>query len=129
MCMYLKKGDESAKIANRDIVCYKMLKVIDDGRMITPYQKMPCEIGAEYTSKLRKNVGKKSVTFGLHTYTSKAAAFMQYRALTCFGQFVVCKCIIPKGSSYFVGEFLGLSGTLRSYASNRLRIVEEVHMS
>jgi len=55
----------------------------------------------------------------LHSYTDVERAMFEKR----FGwQRVVVRCIIPRGSRYYVGKFAGC----KSYASNRLKYVEKV---
>lgn len=77
----------------------------------TLYRRFPIEIGETYTSKLNKygNV----VGEGLHS-------FVNYKDAINDGPGVVVKCIIPKGSNYYLGKF----NNRDSYASDTLKYVE-----
>lgn len=78
----------------------------------TRYRYFNVEIGKTYTSKLIKT--EEFVNEGLHSFKNiKSAKTLGY---------VVAKCIIPKGSRYYIGEFCAKV----SYASDTLTYVEIV---
>lgn len=110
MCLIVK-GDGTPNIANRDIVCYKAVWQFSD-RLCTYYRDVPIKLGKQYRSKLVYDYGE--VEIGLHSLSSKEEA----RRL--FNHAIVVKCIIPKGSRYYVGTF----GSSRSYASNKIKYLE-----
>lgn len=86
--------------------------IIDDETIvleyITPYRKFPVQLGKTYYSELIKD--DYVVEIGLHSYASWADAWSD-------GPGEVVKCIIPKGSEYYEGDFSGF----KSYASNCLQ--------
>ena len=76
----------------------------------TIYQGFKVEIGETYTSELEKI--DDSIEKGLHSFeTMEDAKYLSH---------IVAKCIIPKGSKYYKGTFLGDI----SYASDRLTYIE-----
>lgn len=80
----------------------------------TPYQEFPVEIGKTYLSDLTKKYDE--IYKGLHSF--KSLDFIK----RFVNVEVVVKCIIPKGSTYYKGEF----GNCVSYASDTLTYVEEI---
>lgn len=131
MCLY---NAENVKTAEADIECYKLLwevarwkylPFLKARKLISPFYKMRYEIGKTYESKIVHYVGKSFaedysvVTNGLHSFANKddAASFM--KRYTIMGD-VLVRCVIPKGSEYSTGTFIG---TL-SYASNKITAVE-----
>ena len=128
----------SPKIAEEDITCYKVL---------TKDLKSPCygqqyELGKLIKSKLvftprpicdsLGNISSNSHTVneGLHTYNDKDDAISTIRVLwvpqnnwTDVDEIyapIVVKCIIPKGSEYYIGRaFVWLHSSFE-YASNQL---------
>lgn len=81
-------------------------------RYLTPYQMVEIEIGKTYTSELEKI--DYSVEKGLHSFEKIEDLKNLY------GSDSTAKCIIPKGSTYYIGEFNGRI----SYASDKLTYVE-----
>jgi hypothetical protein len=92
--------------------------VLDNSKVLvflTPYQKVGIKIGETYKSKLVKN--DSLIEEGIHSFKS-------FKSANYFASFeekkIVAKCIIPKGSEYYVGNFNGYV----SYASDTLKYVE-----
>lgn len=113
MCL---ENASKAKIAKKDIVCYKFLRKGDLG-YFTPFFKRTVEIGKEYKSDIHYNGF--SVDMGLHSYRRKSGTDTLN---TIYKDGVVVKCVIPKGAIYHKGRFSGE----RCYASNTLKYVEIV---
>jgi hypothetical protein len=82
---------------------------------LTPYQDVEIKIGETYKSKLIKN--DLLIEEGIHSFESFKSA--NYFASFDKNRFVA-KCIIPKGSKYYIGNFNGYD----SYASDTLKYVE-----
>lgn len=82
---------------------------------MTLFQKARVEMGKTYQSVLVRNKYFDGIQIeeGLHSYTSIPRHD---------NQTVIAKCIIPKGSKYYLGK----SGTLESIASDTLTYVEIV---
>jgi hypothetical protein len=94
------------KTNNSTITAYKILRITNKGYE-TPYQNYPIELNTHYY-----NEGENKFTFfkdysnmlelhqGLHAYTS----FKKAKSRCGPGNRVVVKCIIPKGSEYFINK-------------------------
>lgn len=80
-------------------------------RYETPYYKAKVKIRSTYKSKLDEPNEYGEVEKGLHSYRNIPTKY--------FGR-VTVKCIIPKGSEYYVGEFFNRL----SYASNKLKYIK-----
>lgn len=125
MCLHLKKGTR-AKIAKEDIVVYKCLEM-EDGKYITPYMHFNVEMGKTYSSELTKF--KATPIFKYDTFDCYADVFqglhtfVNYDETKRFCQLhnrILVKCIIPKGSTYYVGIFADIAAC----ASDKLTYVE-----
>ncbi len=79
---------------------------------ITPYRETGVEIGETYKSSLVKNEDGE-VDYGLHSFENLEDAKRD-------GGDTYVKCIIPKGSQYYIGKF----GCSISYASDTLKYLE-----
>ena len=97
-----------------------VLSIIVDGKEIldiiykTPYQNAIIEIGETYQSELEINE-LIEVHIGLHSFAKLTDAINN-------GDGVYVKCIIPKGSHYFIGDFFDSI----SYASDKITYLEIV---
>ena len=85
----------------------------------TMYQNTLIEIGKTYTSNIiRGEMSPNTITVALHSYADVERTKFEKH----FGwQVVVIRCIIPRGSRYYVGKF----ASYKSYASNKLKYVEK----
>lgn len=118
MCLHTK---EKAEIANKDIVCYKILVKNKANNIYTPFMKERIIIKNTYTSFLQNNNG--DVSKGLHsmaTLCDANALLARIKPYFESHELVMAKCIIPKGSSYYKGTFSRLCG----FASNQLTYIE-----
>jgi hypothetical protein len=99
--------------------------ILDNAKFLTfltPYQNVEIKIGETYKSELIKY--GLSIEEGIHSFKSLEAA-IYYASLE--EKRIVAKCIIPKGSEYYVGEYsVGIYGyySYISYASDTLKYVE-----
>lgn len=134
MCLILEK-DYKAQVAKKDIECYKLFNIVYAGKLYKSlYKGMEYELGKEYKSgftfsgivKHPCNEGifqelVPTVEMGLHSY----AEIPSYGGYSKFilSRLACCRCIIPKGSTYYVGKF----DNVASYASNCIKVIEEVH--
>jgi len=83
--------------------------------LITPYQEIPVEIGKTYLSEVE--VTNSIIGEGLHSFYDLEDAIDD-----ADDNWVIVECIIPKGSTYYSGTFIGW----KSYASNELKYEEIV---
>lgn len=124
MCLIPK---ESAKIADKDIVVYKILLKCSNEIYLSPYRGAPYEIGKLYTAniqyheRLLDKIDECSITNivieeGLHAYTSMGIAFL--KAFLING--IVFEAIIPKGATYVLG-------TDNDIVSTQLKLIEQCH--
>lgn len=140
-------------VALEDVECYKVLEKSRDSneRFSSPFARYSYYFGVENESRLK--VYGESVEDGFHSYVSVDDAFRMKDILTEYlfklakalhpgiqpeekeyNLNVVVKCVIPKGSSYYIGEVntgyeeeIGENGVLpEGYASDRIRIMEIV---
>lgn len=123
--MCLQTIETKERIAETDIVCYKVLRMLDDGRFVTPF------IGKKVSSKvlcgkrlfkpsffsikdIRNVIYFKEIRRGyIHVYGSP------YQTL--FSNEKLFKCIIPKGTRYWNDNFYS------EYAARKIRFVEEMN--
>ena len=123
------------KIADKDIVCYKLVKRTKiKGVYKSSFQKFEYVIRQLYTNnldirftdKVIKNLcpsyphlGIYAVEEGMfHSYTSNLYPVI----LSPLPHGALLKCIIPKGAYYFEGYF----DDCPSYASSQIKILEEI---
>ena len=127
MCLIPK---ESAKIAEKDIVVYKLLGKCLNGAYYSPWRDAPYEIGKLYIANIRyhKRLSHKVDEYlikttiieeGLHAYIDYSTAVLTSAMVPTSGLFVV-KAIIPRGSMYVLG--VG-----NEIVSTQLKLIEECH--
>lgn len=80
----------------------------------TPYLQVNISLGETYTSPIIVTEYQ-NIDVGLHSYLMEAV-------VNCAENGIIVKCIIPKGSEYYVGTFDGQ----RSLVSNCLRYTHEI---
>jgi len=136
MCLISKRY--SAKIALKDIECYKIVTVSWNDDYFTPctHTKVPVKVvfgekefvanGFITRTKLKatNNKGKTEVEGGvIHTFSKLNEAKKQIKDLIMFDGkgHRLFECIIPRGTRYFVGEY-------SDYASKRIRFIEEIKL-
>lgn len=128
MCLYLENNEVNAKIAEKDIKCYKVIKRLDDGSYETPYRNYPIEIGETYESRLILDEGYNfpKIEIGLHSFKSlkfckKNIATLKFLIPFNENEYFIAECIIPKGGEYYEGKFNVFPNC---YASNKIKYVK-----
>ena len=128
MCLVLKYLEP--KIADKDIVCYKMVERTKiKGIYKSSFQGFEYIIRQLYTNNIKIEFSykliKDKVLFGhsieedmFHSYVS----YLYPVILSPLPCGALLKCIIPKGAYYFEGYF----DDSPSYASSQIKILEEI---
>ena len=115
------------KIADKDIICYKLVERTKiKGVYKSNIQKFEYIIRQLYTNYfdikyvdmlIKRRYNLSAIEEGMfHSYINYLSAIMILPNL------VVLKCIIPKGAYYFEGLF----NHFPSYASSQIKILEEI---
>lgn len=140
MCLLINSATKpQPKIAEQDIVVYKLVHKLENGKFLTPFKKYEVILGETYEDFVETPYKIKSldttnytsnwyrIDIGFHSFANKADAKF-YRAPsfgitdTIFTKFLkIVKCIIPKGSTYYEGVFC----TFRSYVSDKIHYLKE----
>ena len=146
MCLYTH--NMIANVAEKDIICYKIMKTAvysglkTDGLFFSPYMNMGWEIGNEYDhdganfEDLPLNYEHRTKLYKwengfFHTFKSLTGAIYHTHWVNEHNTFgvpcVVMKCVIPKGTEYYEGD--GAFNCYREdgYASRNIKTVEVVH--
>jgi len=132
MCLTLN-SDSEIKIAEEDIVCYKILREDSEVYATSPYFGFEYIVGATYKldKKLKIHFGDpkyegdvKFVYEGFHSFErlESAKAFLIIRQGFLPAGCCVYKCIIPKGTRMIFGKFSNFS----SIVSEAIKIIEKV---
>lgn len=162
MCLIIEEQNAKMKIANEDIVCYKLVKKVEREYInplhwiekltfsertpltyfktffVSPYYNEIYEPNTIKVDKTRiqkikvKQHDHKVWRIGggvLHTFKDVKSAkkyYMDYGSyMNNEGQYLLLKCIIPKGTKYYDGK-MDCNETYYSYASKTLRITDEI---
>ena len=132
--MCLRLDYSKPKIADKDIICYKLVeKTKIKGIYKSYFQEFEYIIRQLYTNNLDikfvdriiKNLcpsfphhGVYAIEEGMfHSYTN----YMPFELLSSPDE-TILKCIIPKGAYYYKGYF----NYFTSYASSQIKILEEI---
>ena len=126
MCLFINHLEP--KIADKDIICYKLVKRTEiKGVYKSNIQRFEYIIRQLYTNYfdikyadmfIKRRYNLFAIEEGMfHSYASNV-----YFILKPLQYCTLLKCIIPKGAYYFEGYF---SGSL-SYASSQIKILEEI---
>lgn len=109
------------QIAQKDVICYKILVLFRDGRLVSPYfryeykcHKINDEIALNidttyafdkvFCVDLFKKINLYTCRQGYHSYSSLDDAKKVYNSSFYENGVCVFKCIIPKGSVYYKNE-------------------------
>jgi hypothetical protein len=85
---------------------------------LTPYRNVKISMGETYVSDLVKE--DTGVNIGIHSFKSLDDIISHTKKL--MKNTVIIKCIIPKNSTYYIGE----NNNYINYASNAITYVEKV---
>ena len=126
MCLIPK---ESAKIADKDIVVYKLLVKCLNGIYYSPWKNAPYKIGKLYTANIRYRehileecnclISQTVIEEGLHAFINYSTAILTSAMVPVSGLSIV-KGVIPKGAMYVLG--IG-----NEIVSTQLKLIEECH--
>lgn len=135
--MCLRASTYGFLVATEDIICYKCVR--DD--YYSPCYHLLYEVGSTANAAFfhEEANGKhyRLVYDGLHTFKNVPVAksvirdkidWINFKNITEHGNYAtkILKCIIPKGTKYFEGTTLIRGHNVKSYASEQLKIVEEI---
>lgn len=145
MCLYTKQKKQL--IAAKDIVCYKVLeyrKLFNEWGLYSPYARTKFEEGGLYSDiyKVVKSYcyssGEDMIDKGcFHSIaTLKEAKIMLKYIRNVVHPYTtpdyylrIYKCIIPKGSAYYIGNYEiepFINKRAKSYASKKIKIIKKV---
>lgn len=130
MCLF--PTTDKPKVAENDIVCYKVVQVPSNGHKMHPlwhFHSRIYELGKVYNEKrfdIKKSklLGLSAVTFGFHSYIREShARYNMLRLENCTtNKIIILKCVIPKGSLYYEGSS-GETTSIEEYCSNKIKPV------
>ena len=118
------------KIADKDIICYKLVKRTKiKGIYKSSFQGFEYVIRQLYTNNIKIKFSYKFIKDGsFFGYFIEEGMFHSYVShlypviLSPLPNHTLLKCIIPKGAYYFKGYF----DDCPSYASSQIKILEEI---
>ena len=119
------------KIADKDIICYKLVKrTKTKGVYKSSFQEFEYIIRQLYTNNLDIRFANKIIKHSFYKcfYMIEKGMFHSYVShlypviLSPLPNCALLKCIIPKGAYYFEGLF----NHFPSYASSQIKILEEI---
>jgi len=160
MCLAIKKG-QAPKIAEEDIVCYKVIRRLhswitgmQELKYETPYRDIRIEFPKTYDESHKTiEVAPGCEIFddldGQHFESVNGNSFHSFARLSdakweaadwnwikddkgnCAADFVVIKCIIPKGAKYYEGQACIFNHDIQDYpigyASNMITYTDTVY--
>ena len=114
MCLLTKQIE--AKIAKKDITCYKVIQQ----NMTSLYYNFRWELNKLYETKIAYSPKKdiNTVSQAFHSY--KSLQDLKYGYFCSSSPCLMVKCTIPKGSEFYSGK----QNYVQGYASNKLIINE-----
>ena len=136
--MYLILTQLEPKIADKDIICYKLVVKKASGIYNSLYKKFEYIIRRNYKISETEKCILKENRFGVkileegvfHSFVREVDAFVDYQEqaniLISHYHFPmilsIIKCAIPKGAIYYIGS----TNSMLSYASSQIKILEEI---
>lgn len=136
MCFFIDKYNPDELIAEKNIKCYKTVRIsiASYERALRNKKKATWkDLGNRFTSLVRGFRYRLSILYytgfkidktnqfidnGFHSFINKTSAI---REVGRFPRRIVIKCIIPKGSAYYINPRSG------EYVSNRIKIIDIVY--
>ena len=120
------------KVADKDIICYKMVtKYRIKGVYLSEYQSFEYiirrlytnDIDVKHSEALLQTIYRKDTSL-TGTYSISDFMFHSYQSPYKYSlrADTIVKCVIPKGAYYFEGKHNGRWG----YASSQIKILEEI---
>lgn len=133
MCLIV--DSKNPLIAKRDIPCYKVCFYTEyEPVVVTPYQLAHLRIGTHYEERnnacIKSTVNDYILTSGAyHSFRYLADARRDIKTWGCYDREHMCivKCIIPKGSKYYVGKFDNCGDICPSYASKQIKLIKKIN--
>ena len=126
MCLILTQL--KPKIADKDIICYKIVKKSKvKGVYKSRMQRFEYIIRQLYTNHINIKYINIYIKKYYNIFTIGAGMFHSYAnylptKLALSSDYITLKCIIPKGSYYFEGYL----NSILCYASSQIKILEEI---
>lgn len=121
--------NDSARIAQKDIIVYKILLKSSEGFYLSPYRDEPYYMGELKTANIRYRlrtreglhfpVRKWIIEEGLHAFIDYSTASLT-AVMTPISGLSIVKGVIPKGAMYVLG-------TGNEIVSTQLKLIEECH--
>lgn len=134
MCLHLKKNAKK-KIADKDIVCYKVLfcNEIDKTHAVSQFEDFDYMLGRLEYSLLDLPDYNYNVFHGFHSYKYYEDALESIDGYSLNETLYsvtakAYKCIIPKGSAYYEGIQPSMPYNMVGYCSNQI-VIQEVATS
>lgn len=109
MCL-ICNNDSKIVVADKDIVCYKVLRVTSRKRITSLFQQFRYKVGKTYkTGTILKKIhedGEDVVKKGFHSfpYLRDAIKLKDMNSLRV-SNYKVYKCVIPKGTKIIYGKY------------------------
>ena len=127
MCLFINQLEP--KIADKDIICYKLVKRTEiKGVYKSNIQRFEYIIRQLYTNYFDIKYVDMLIKRRYNLFAIENGMFHSYASYLCpvilnpLPNWALLKCIIPKGAYYFEGYFEDLP----SYASSQIKILEEI---
>lgn len=118
--MCLLTNNTHKYIAEKDIVCYKIVN-LRDNKIISYWYDFIYELNRKYTTQVLQPIftkkGNICIKKGFHSYRNLGIAkdYIYYDMFSLLPEIIV-KCIVPKGSEYYINS--------KEMVSNQIIIVE-----
>jgi hypothetical protein len=127
MCLF--PITDKPKVAENNIVCYKVVQVSSNSNKMHPlwhFHSRIYELGKvchekRFDAKKSTLIGVTVVTFGFHSYIRQSRArynvlrYVKYKN----NKVIILKCVIPKGALYYEGSSLE-TASIEEYCSNKI---------
>ncbi len=124
MCL-ICNNDSKIVVADKDIVCYKVLRVSSRQRIESPFQQFRYKVGKTYKTGTRlKKIhedGEDVVKKGFHSFLYPIDAIkLKFITSLEVSNYKVYKCVIPKGTKIIYGKYF----VWPSIVSEAIKVVE-----